>query len=132
MKILIAEDDEDQLLLRCMLLSRSGFETFAAGDTGQAMDLAQKHKPECAVVDLRLPTQEAGLRLVRDLKRLNPAMFILVLTGADARSLARAPEYGLIDGVLTKGSSSAALVRKLNHFAGERTVGENASRAAQP
>jgi CheY-like chemotaxis protein len=117
MKILVADDDADQLSLRCMLLARSGFQTMAAADASSAMQLAAAHKPDCAVVDLRLPTEELGLRLIRELKSLHPAMHLLVLTGGDALRLRKIPESGLIDAIVTKGSSSAALVQKLTALA---------------
>jgi CheY-like chemotaxis protein len=117
MKILVADDDQDQLALRCMLLSHCGFDPIGVADADSAVELAAEHKPECALLDLRLPTAELGLRLVRDLKRLDPAMHLLVLTGADARWLAKAPENRLIDGIVTKGSSSADLIQRLNELA---------------
>jgi two-component system, response regulator RegA len=117
MKILIVEDDADQLSLRCMLLSRSGFETIGAADEDSAIESAKAHKPECAVVDLRLPTEELGLRLIRNLKALNPAMHVLVLTGRDARHLSNLRESPMISAIVTKGSSTAALIERLNAFA---------------
>jgi two-component system, response regulator RegA len=117
MKILVAEDDADQLSLRCMVLAQSGFESIGAADAGSAAALAATHRPECAVVDLRLPTEEIGLGLIRDLKRLDPAMHVLVLTGGDACRLANIPENQLIDGIVTKGSSSSVLIRLLNALA---------------
>lgn len=117
MKILIAEDDPDQLSLRCMLLTHSGFETLAAGDAGTAMGLALAHRPECAVVDLNLPTAERGLWLIWELKKLDPGMRIIVLTGRDRRRLMEACERGLVEEVITKGSASRALIQKLREFA---------------
>jgi CheY-like chemotaxis protein len=117
MKILVADDDQDQLALRCMLLSQSGFETIGVADADSAVELAAEHKPECALVDLRFPTEELGLRLVRDLKKLDPAMHLLLLTGTDPHWLAKAPENRLIDAIVTKGSSSAALIQRLNELA---------------
>lgn len=117
MKVLVAEDDPDQLSLRCMLLARSNFEPVGAADAATALELALAQHPPCAIVDLRLPTQERGLQLVRDLKALDPAMHIFLLTGNDSRHLARTPESSLIDAVLTKGSASAALIQKLKSVA---------------
>lgn len=124
MKVLVADDDRDQLALRCMLLRRSGFEALPAENAANAIDLAAAHRPECAVVDLRLPTRELGLQLIHELKALDPAMHIFVLTGAvmtgsDARHLAQAPERTLIDAVVTKGSASAVLLQKLRMVAAE-------------
>lgn len=117
MKILVAEDDPDQLSLRCMLLAHSGFETLAAADAGTAVELASAHKPQCAVVDLQLPTAERGWQLVTELKRLDPSMHVIMLTGRDPRRLADASESRLVDDVITKGSASGALIQKLRTVA---------------
>ncbi len=115
MKVLIVEDDPDQLALRSMLLSQSGFETLAAADAPHAIELTVAHKPECAIVDLHLPTRELGLRLVRDLKKIDPAVYVIVLSGSHTRPITGT--QAMIDAMVTKGSSSATLVRKLNEIA---------------
>ncbi len=113
MKVLVADDDLDQLALRCLLLERSGFETVRASDPGAALAMAKAEKPECAVVDVYFPNQESGLRLMRDLKVLNSAIHLFALTGVKSGCLATRSESRLIDEVLEKGSGSANLVRKL-------------------
>lgn len=119
MKVLLADDDRDQLSVRSMLLACNGFEPLSASDSASAVALAVAHKPRCAVVDLRLPTAECGLQLVHDLKALDPAMHVFVLTGGAARALAQAPERPLIDAVLTKGGASALLLEKLKAIEAE-------------
>jgi DNA-binding response OmpR family regulator len=110
MKVLVAEDDQDQLELRSLLLAQSGFEAIPARDSAAALRAAAAQKPDCAVVDLRFPAEEHGLRLIRELKRMNAAIRIIVLTGMDAARLARLPENALVDEVIVKGSSSGRLV----------------------
>jgi len=117
MKVLVADDDPDQLSIRCMLLSQSGFEALPAETAARAMHVAATHRPACAVLDLRLPTRERGLQLIHDLKTLEPALHIFVLTGADSRLLSHAPESRLIDAVVTKGSGTATLLQKLRAVA---------------
>jgi DNA-binding response OmpR family regulator len=112
-KVLIAEDDPDQLELRSLLLSQSGFEAIPARDSAAALRAAAHHKPECAVVDLRLPAEEQGLGLIRALKALDAAMRIIVLTGMDGARLKRLPESALVDEVIVKGSSSVQLVETI-------------------
>lgn len=119
MRILLADDDSDQLTLRSMLLAHSGFETLEAPDRSSALKLAAERKPECAVVDLRLPTEEIGLQLIRELKDLDAGMHVFVLTGGDPERFARRPESRLVDEVIVKGSSSAYLVRQLQSFRGK-------------
>lgn len=113
MKVLIADDDEDQLAIREMLLNHAGFEALTALDCSAALRLAALEHPACAVLDLRLPDELSGLQLIRDLKVQNPEMRILVLTGGNLERLKRLPERALIDEVIGKGSPAALLLRKL-------------------
>ena len=79
--ILIVEDDEifRQRLARAM--TDRGLEVRTASDAPEALVEARKGEPpELAVVDLRMPGG-SGLDVVRELKALEPAMRILVLTG---------------------------------------------------
>ena len=122
MRVLLADDDPDQLSLRCMLLERSGFEAMGAGDYVSAVELAAIQKPECAVVDLRLPTEELGLRLVCELKRLNPAIHVIVLTGGNPGRLAGQPEAKHIEQIIAKGASTEPLIRKLRSLAAQSCV----------
>jgi DNA-binding NtrC family response regulator len=117
MKVLVADDDGDQLSLLAMLLNRSGFEAIAAADGVAAAELAAAEKPECAVVDLRLPTEERGLWLIGELKRLDPAIHIIVLTGGNPERLARQTAADLIEEIIVKGAASGALIRKLKSLA---------------
>ena len=117
MKILVAEDDVDQLSLRCLLLNAGGFETLPASDGSSAIELATAEKPQCAVVDLRLPTDEVGWRLISALKRLDPKIHVVVLTGVRAEGLHRRPEATLVDEIIVKGSSSVHLIQTLQSIA---------------
>ncbi len=117
MKVLVVDDDPDQLLLRGMLLRESGFETLEEKDVISALHAAATYKPECAILDLRLPTEQVGLALIRDLKTLDPIMRIFVLTGADPGRFARQPERTLVDDLLLKGSPFADVIQKLRAVA---------------
>ena len=118
MKVLVVDDDLDQLLLRGMLLRQNGFETAEATDILSALEMAAAYRPELAVVDFRLPTEELGLSLIRQLKTLDPTIRLFVLTGADPKRFARCPERQLVEDVLLKGSS-AQLTAKLRGAAAQ-------------
>lgn len=119
MKVLAVEDEPDQLAVRCMLFEASGFEAVPAGDAQSAIRLAIKHQPQCAVVDLRLPTEEIGLRLIRELKGLNPSMHVIVLTGMNAERISGRPEAQLIDVMLVKGTPATELIKALKAVAAQ-------------
>jgi uncharacterized protein (TIGR00251 family) len=117
MKLLLADDDPDQLELRSLALAKAGYETYLAIDVKTALQLAEKHRPDLAVVDLRIPKEEAGLRLIRELKQLDIRMRVIVLSGSDAKRLETLPERALVEAVITKGSASRKLVEYLRDCA---------------
>ena len=114
MKVLVVEDDPDQLAIRGLLLQRAGFETTLASDGASALRAAAAEHPDCALLDLRLPAESDGLALIRELTSLSGNQLpILVLTGADLGRFQRKPEHRLVSGVIKKGSSSRDLIEKL-------------------
>ena len=61
-------------------LRARGFDVSTAADPQAAIDLAEFDSPEMAVVDLRMPGG-SGLDVLRELKRIDPATQVVVLTG---------------------------------------------------
>jgi DNA-binding NarL/FixJ family response regulator len=81
MRIVVADDSDvvRQRLTR-MLNDLEGVEVVGqADDTPAAMEMVEKLVPDVAVLDIRMPTG-SGAELVREIKRLNPAPKIIVLT----------------------------------------------------
>lgn len=113
MKILVVDDDCDQRHIRTLLLLRAGFEASEAGDATGAKAIATTEHPHAAVIDLRLPTVEDGIALIRDLKSLDPAMRLIVLTGANIHVLDARPERTLVDQLLVKPAPTADLIDAL-------------------
>jgi DNA-binding NtrC family response regulator len=112
-RILLADDDSDQLSVREMLFQQLGFEVLTATGREGALEQARLNHPVCAVIDLRLPDEESGLRLIRDLKNLVADMRIFVLTGGRKDLLEGKPERKLVAGVFQKGDPMRCLVSEL-------------------
>jgi DNA-binding response OmpR family regulator len=125
MRVLLADDDEDQLGIRQMLLRRAGFESLAATDYESAISVAKKKHPECAVLDLRFPDEKSGLRLIRDLKDLDNDIQIVVLTGSVSKRFEGSVERKLVDRVIEKGEPSSILIRQLKSWQKSRGVAKD-------
>jgi DNA-binding response OmpR family regulator len=54
-RVLVADDDEDILLLVTTRLSRDGFDVVSARDGNEALALALEHRPAVAVLDIGMP-----------------------------------------------------------------------------
>ena len=61
-------------------MSDRGYEAREVADHASALDVAREESPELALVDLRL-AGESGLTVIRELKELDPATIVVVLTG---------------------------------------------------
>lgn len=78
--ILVVDDDEVFRGRLVQAFRERGFETFEAGNYEQAVEIARSDSTELALVDLRMPGR-SGLDVVRDLREIDPATKIVVLTG---------------------------------------------------
>jgi two-component system response regulator RegA len=79
-RLLLVDDSEVFRERLARAFRERGFAVRTAGNYDEAMSSAREHPPQLAVVDLRMPGRN-GLELVRDLKQLDAAMHVLVLTG---------------------------------------------------
>ncbi len=80
LSILIVDDDETLRERLARAFRDRGFEARTAANHTEAIESAASDSPELAVVDLRMPGA-SGLEVVRDLKRVDEATRIVVLTG---------------------------------------------------
>lgn len=106
----------DDNLLYLQTLQRSlrkrGFETVIAVHASEALELAQLHRPEFALVDLRLG-EESGLDLIEPLKAVRGDMRILLVTGyASIATAVEAIKRGAHH-YLLKPATADAIVRAL-------------------
>lgn len=111
---LLIVDDDDVFRERLVKAMRDrGFEASGVADHSAAMQAARLESPELAVVDLRLPG-ESGLTIVRDLKALDAATVIVVLTGYGSIATAvEAVKLGAA-GYLTKPADADQIVAALD------------------
>jgi len=78
--LLLVEDDEAFAARLTRALAARGFDVSRAATCEEAIAKAEEESPELALVDLRLP-DDSGLTVVRELKELDPATVVVVLTG---------------------------------------------------
>ncbi|HEY0544214.1 MAG TPA: response regulator transcription factor [Pyrinomonadaceae bacterium] len=79
--VLIVEDDEKTAALVSLYLEREGFKTIMAADGKQALEMAQRHRPIFAILDLMLPNLD-GWEVCRELRHASEIP-ILILTARE-------------------------------------------------
>lgn len=79
-KLLVVDDDAPLRRSLTRALERRGFAVLPAEGLAEGRMLAREHRPEFAVLDMRL-TEGSGLDLLKTLRELRPEIRIVIVTG---------------------------------------------------
>ncbi|HKI92966.1 MAG TPA: response regulator [Gaiellaceae bacterium] len=109
-QVLVADDDEDILLLVSTRLRRDGFEIVEARDGNEALALLREHVPKVAVLDIGMPGLDglAVLRAIRESDELAGIRVLLLTAKAQEQDVRRGYAAGA-DAYMKKPFSPAAL-----------------------
>lgn len=100
-KLLVVDDEKDLLQLLVKRLTRKGYLVDAAESAEEALLLLKKEYYDVAIYDIRLPKMD-GITLLKETKKMQPEIEILVLTGHGTIETAiEAMRFGAFD-YLTK------------------------------
>ena len=110
--ILSIDDEPEASEIRKLLLESEGYEVLLAQTGEDGLRLFQSQRIDLVVVDYWMRGMN-GLAVAREIKRLNPAVPIIVLSG-----LAELPgeAVGIADRWIMKGRSTQALLDAIAEF----------------
>src|SRR3954468_7696338 len=101
MRILVAEDETIIRLDLCVLLQGAGHEVVAeARDGEEAVELARRHEPELAIMDVRMPRLD-GIEAAKLILAERPIPIVMLTADGQEELVARAVEAGVF-GYLVK------------------------------
>ena len=116
-RILVVEDQEDNLRIMRDLLNDAGFEVIEAGNGNEALSVAEAERPHLILMDIQLPELD-GLEATRRIKA-NPAIrhipVIAVTSYAMSEDNERAMAAGC-DAYFAKPVSPRALLVKIREY----------------
>jgi DNA-binding NtrC family response regulator len=95
-KCLLVDDSESMLHLLSMFMENLGFEPLTARDGDEGMAVVREKHPDLVVSDIHMPNRN-GLLLLQDIRRLNPHLPVILITGfvsakADLNSITEEPD----------------------------------------
>jgi DNA-binding NtrC family response regulator len=128
--LLLVDDDRDLLEAMTPPLERRGLNVHVAHNGRDAMRIAGEHEIHVAVIDVVMP-DVGGIMLLRQLRKTNPLLEVIVLTGHPSAEDAR---HGLKDGAfdfLTKPQPVDHLLRKIRAAFEHRQQKLDNARAAE-
>lgn len=116
-RILVVEDNNDNMTLITDVLNSLGYDVIAARDGNEGVAAAQQHQPDLILMDLSLPRKD-GWTATREIKadaRLKPIPIIALTAHAMVGDREEALEAGC-DDYLSKPINLRELSTKLRHY----------------
>jgi len=117
--VLVAEDDEDILLLVATRLKRDGFDVVTARTGEEALALARERRPVVAVLDIGMPPPD-GIEVVRQIRadaELRTMQLLILTAKAQEGDVRRGFDAGA-DAYVRKPFSPADLSARVKELAG--------------
>jgi two-component system, cell cycle response regulator DivK len=116
-RILVVEDQEDNRQILRDLLTNAGYEMLVAEDGVQALEQAEKHRPDLILMDIQLPVLD-GYEATRRIKA-NPelkAIPIIVVTSYALSGDEEKARAAGCDAYVAKPFSPRALLAKMREY----------------
>jgi two-component system, cell cycle response regulator DivK len=116
-KVLVVDDNINNLMLEKDLLEVAGFEVFEAENAADGIAIARKEKPDIIIMDVRLPDMRGteAATILREDKELNniPIIFVTASVMAEGRE-----EINSItnSGFIGKPINTRTFVKEVNQF----------------
>jgi DNA-binding NtrC family response regulator len=79
-RILIIDDDEIELWLQRIILTREGYTVDTTADGPQGITIFKKNKPDLVLLDLSLPSM-SGIEVLKEMRMIDSKSKIIVITG---------------------------------------------------
>jgi CheY-like chemotaxis protein len=108
--ILCIDDEPDAIKIRKLLLESEGYRVFDATTGEEGLRLFREHKVDVVIVDYWMSGMN-GLAVAREIKRLSPAMPIIMLSGF---SELPGEAVGIADRWILKGRSTQDLLNAIS------------------
>ncbi|MBA4370432.1 MAG: response regulator [Coriobacteriaceae bacterium] len=118
-RILVAEDDPQNMYLVRFLLEKAGYEVLSAGDGEVAVEMARTHKPDLVLMDMLLPRLDGyeATRMLRD--DPGPDLPIVALTAYSMKGDREAILEAGCDGYIAKPIDPERFVAEVESYLGE-------------
>ncbi len=113
MKILIVDDDENNLLLTSLELRDELWQVITASNGQEAMELFESEKPDVVIVDVKMPGIDR-ITLLKKMKERRPEIPAAIFSGYDQRALTLPDEA---DAFVVKSSSYTELKEFVRRYA---------------
>lgn len=113
--VLLVDDSVLELRAWKRELEADGLRVCTAENLAQTLEAVQTEKPHIAIVDLFLGNTDEGLEVIRQIKAIDPNVFVVLVSGDLSVAYAMAAVRAGADDVLVKPFLASEVVRRIKH-----------------
>lgn len=118
-RILVVDDNRDNLELMAMLLRSWGYEVLTADDGPDGVAMAERHVPDVVILDLALPGMD-GYEVARHLRDRLPGARLIAVTGFSSNTERERSRQAGFDDFFVKPVALDALRTRLETLTSQR------------
>jgi DNA-binding NtrC family response regulator len=123
LKVLLIDDERDYLETMIKRLRKRNLEVAAADSGEEALRVLRETSMDVVVLDVRMPGMD-GIQVLREIKRINPLVQVIMLTGhANVEVAVEGMELGAFD-YLMKPANLDELLYKIQDASKAKTIQE--------
>ena len=111
--VLVVDDDATLLASYVRALERSGRSVMAAETAAKARELVRDRRPDAGIIDLSLPDRESGIELIRELRKRDAEIVLILVTGYGNMAVGAAAALAGANHVLAKPIEMSEILRRL-------------------
>jgi CheY-like chemotaxis protein len=123
-KILLVDDDIDFVFIQKAMLEKEGFTVVTAGDKHAGFERARSEKPDLAILDVMMNTDQEGYEMAREMRKDEAlkSIPIIMLTSVDAitglnlKEMAKDPKWLPVDAYLEKPVQPQKLIAEIKRL----------------
>lgn len=119
LSVLIVDDDSDVRRMLSSILEDEGYSVEAVDSGRQALKTCERLPFDVALVDINLPDVK-GTELLHELKRMQPRMVKIIITGEPSVENAVKALYEKADGFVSKPFDSQELLETIRKLVAEK------------
>jgi DNA-binding NtrC family response regulator len=119
LSVLVVDDDSDVRRMLSSILEDEGYSVEAVDNGRQALKTCEKLPFDVALVDINLPDVK-GTELLHELKRMQPRMVKIIITGEPSVENAVKALYEKADGFVSKPFDSQELLETIRKLVAEK------------
>jgi len=87
-KILVIDDEKATLTMFRLFLDAYGYSVFTAENGAEGLEIFKRERPQIVITDIKMPGVD-GLSVMRQMKNIDPAVEVVVITGHGDTDLAK-------------------------------------------